>query len=62
MIIAKYKATVLFLHSDDKNGEPFQFFSRKVFIFLLMQANVRDVYAGLTGADGEEIRWDFFKG
>jgi len=27
-----------------------------------LSANVRDVYAGLTGADGEEIRWDFSKG
>ncbi|KAK2546864.1 hypothetical protein P5673_033404, partial [Acropora cervicornis] len=29
---------------------------------IFARANVRDVYAGLTGADGEEIRWDFSKG
>lgn len=43
-----------------RTGNLSSFFAQSVHISS--QANVRDVYAGLTGADGEEIRWDFSKG
>ena len=53
MIIAKYKATILPLQSVARTGNLSSFFTQS--IHISSQANVRDVYTGLTGVDGDSL-------